>query len=50
MPAEWSEHECCWMQWPTTMTPSEDAVTWSHFDLKKGRINWASVANTISTF
>ena len=50
MPAEWSEHECCWMQWPTTMTPSEDAVTWSHFDLKKGRINWASVANTISKF
>ena len=50
MPAEWSEHECCWMQWPTIMTPSEDAVTWSHFDLDKGRINWASVANTISKF
>ena len=50
MPAEWSEHECCWMQWPTIMTPSEDAVTWSHFDLDKGRINWASVANSISKF
>ena len=50
MPAEWTEHECCWMQWPTEMTPSEEAVSWSHFDLDKGRINWANVANTISKF
>ena len=50
MPAEWSEHECCWMQWPTAMTPSEDAVSWSHFDLDKGRINWANVANSILKF
>ncbi len=50
MPAEWSEHECCWMQWPTEMTPSADAVSWAHFDLDKGRINWASVANGISKF
>ena len=50
MPAEWSEHECCWMQWPTEMIPSKDAVSWAHFDLGKGRINWASVANSISKF
>jgi len=50
MPAEWSEHECCWMQWPTSMTPSEEAVSWSHFDLDKGRINWANVANSILKF
>ena len=50
MPAEWSEHECCWMQWPTAMTPSEEAVSWSHFDLDKGRINWANVANSILKF
>jgi len=50
MPAEWSEHECCWMQWPTVMTPSEEAVSWSHFDLDKGRINWANVANSILKF
>ena len=50
MPAEWTEHECCWMQWPTEMTPSEEAVSWSHFDLDKGRINWANVANSISKF
>ena len=50
MPAEWSEHECCWMQWPTAMTPAEEAVSWSHFDLDKGRINWANVANSILKF
>ena len=50
MPPEWYPHECCWMQWPTETFPSEVTSTWSHFDLDKGRIAWANVANTISQF
>ena len=50
MPPEWHPHECCWMQWPTETFPSDVTPSWSHFDLDKGRIAWANVANTISQF
>ena len=50
MPAEWSEHECCWMQWPTESFPSNATPSWSHFDLEKARIAWANVANAINKF
>ena len=50
MPPEWYPHECCWMQWPTETFPSDVTPSWSHFDLDKGRIAWANVANTISQF
>ena len=50
MPPEWYPHECCWMQWPTETFPSDVTPSWSHFDLDKGRIAWANVANTISKF
>ena len=53
MPAEWEQHECCWMQWPhdNPEFKSYAAVpTWSHFDIEKGRIAWANVANSISNF
>ena len=50
MPPEWHPHECCWMQWPTETFPSGATPSWSHFDLEKGRIAWANVANTISQF
>ncbi len=50
MPPEWHPHECCWMQWPTETFPSDVTPSWSHFDLEKGRIAWANVANTISQF
>ena len=51
MPAEWADHECCWMQWPTDVTGDySDIETWSHFDLDKARVTWANVANTISKF
>ncbi len=50
MPPEWYPHECCWMQWPTATFPSDVTPSWSHFDLEKGRIAWANVANTISQF
>ena len=50
MPAEWEEHECCWMQWPTESFPSNATPSWSHFDLEKARIAWANVANSINKF
>ena len=50
MPAEWEEHECCWMQWPTESFPSNATPSWSHFDLEKARITWANVANSINKF
>ena len=50
MPPEWHPHECCWMQWPTETFPSDVTPSWSHFDLDRGRIAWANVANTISQF
>ena len=50
MPPEWYPHECCWMQWPTETFPSDVTPSWSHFDLDRGRIAWANVANTISQF
>lgn len=50
MPAEWSNHECCWMQWPTSTTPAGETVGWSNFDLENGRIAWANVANSIAKF
>ena len=50
MPAEWEEHECCWMQWPTESFPSNATPSWSHFDLEKARIAWANVANSINRF
>ena len=51
MPAEWEQHECCWMQWPhdnPDFSGYNNVPTWSHFDIEKGRIAWAIVANTIS--
>ena len=50
MPAEWYQHECCWMQWPTEFFPVNATSSWSHFDLDKGRLAWANVANAISRF
>ena len=50
MPAEWEEHECCWMQWPTESFPTNATPSWSHFDLEKARIAWANVANAINRF
>ena len=50
MPAEWEEHECCWMQWPTESFPSNATPSWSHFDLEKARTAWANVANAINKF
>ena len=50
MPAEWHQHECCWMQWPTEFFPVNATSSWSHFDLDKGRLAWANVANAISRF
>ena len=50
MPAEWYQHECCWMQWPTEFFPINATSSWSHFDLDKGRLAWANVANAISRF
>ena len=48
MPAEWEQHECCWMQWP--LISYVEVPTWSHFDIEKGRTAWANVANAISNF
>ena len=49
MPAEWSNHDCCWMQWPTDVTGDYSEIeSWAHFDLEKARVVWANVANTIS--
>ena len=50
MPPEWDPHECCWMQWPTETFPTNATTSWSHFELDKGRIAWANVANAISKF
>ena len=53
MPAEWEQHECCWMQWPhdnPEFNSYAKVPTWSHFDIEKGRIAWANVANSISNF
>ena len=50
MPAEWEEHECCWMQWPTETFPANATPSWSHFDVEKARIAWANVANAINRF
>ena len=50
MPAEWHPHECCWMQWPTEFFPINATSSWSHFNLDKGRLAWANVANAISRF
>ena len=51
MPAEWANHDCCWMQWPTDVTGEYSEIdTWSHFDLDKARFAWANVANNISKF
>ena len=53
MPAEWEQHECCWMQWPhdnPEFNSYAEVSTWSHFDIEKGRIAWANVANAISNF
>ena len=53
IPAEWEEHECCWMQWPhdnPVFSGYGTVPTWSHFDVEKGRIAWANVASKISEF
>ena len=50
MPPEWHPHECCWMQWPTDDFPSDVTASWSNFDIEKGRVSWANVANHISEF
>ena len=53
MPAEWEKHKCCWMQWPhnnPNFNSYAEVPSWSHFDIEKGRIAWANVANAISNF
>ena len=53
MPPEWYLHECCWMQWPhdnPNFKNYAEIPSWSHFDIEKGRIAWANVANAISNF
>ena len=53
MPGEWEKHTCCWMQWPhdNPNFKSYAAIpSWSHFDIEKGRIAWANVANAITNF
>ena len=53
MPGEWEKHACCWMQWPHVNPEfkSYAAVpSWTHFDIEKGRIAWANVANAITNF
>ena len=53
MPAEWKQHECCWMQWPhdnSNFSAYGQVPTWSHFDIEKGRIAWTNVAKAISEF
>ena len=51
MPAEWKQHECCWMQWPhdnSNFRTYEQVPTWSHFDIEKGRIAWTNVPKGLS--
>jgi len=53
MPGEWESHACCWMQWPhdnPNFKSYAEVPSWSHFDIGKGRIAWANVANAISNF
>ena len=53
MPGEWEKHECCWMQWPhdnPEFKSYAEVPSWAHFDIEKGRIAWANVANAISNF
>ena len=53
MPAEWHEHDCCWMQWPnqnTNFSGYGGIPSWSHFNFEKGKIAWAKVAKVISEF
>ena len=53
MPGEWESHACCWMQWPhdnPNFKSYAEVPSWSHFDIEKGRIAWANVANAISNF
>ena len=51
MPAEWSNHDCCWMQWPTDVTGDYSEIeSWAHFDLEKARVAWANVANTTVSY
>ena len=53
MPAEWTPHECCWMQWPhknLNFSGYEAVPSWSHFDFEKGMIAWAKVAKAIANF
>ena len=40
MPAEWSKHECCWMQWPHDNPDFKGyggIPSWSHFDIETGK-------------
>ena len=53
MPAEWGQHECCWMQWPhenPNFKSYAEIPSWSHFDIEKGRLAWANAAKAISNF
>ena len=53
MPAEWTFHKNCWMQWPhdnPLFNSYANVPSWSHFDIEKGRIAWANVAKAISKF
>ena len=53
MPGEWEKHACCWMQWPHVNPEFKsyaEVPSWAHFDIEKGRIAWANVANAISNF
>ena len=37
MPAEWEQHECCWMQWPhenPNFSGYGSVPTWSNFDIE----------------
>jgi agmatine deiminase len=53
MPGEWEKHTCCWMQWPhdnPNFKSYAKIPSWSHFDIEKGRVAWANVANAITNF
>jgi len=53
MPGEWEKHTCCWMQWPhdnPNFKSYAEIPSWSHFDIEKGRVAWANVANAITNF
>ncbi|MGL6030006.1 MAG: agmatine deiminase family protein [Legionella sp.] len=44
MPAEWHQHQCCWMAWPC------HAPTWAGIGLQRAREAYARVARAIAQF